>query len=109
MELPAEKIAELKGKYGEIAQVDLPEPAPVTVVVRMLTSAEFSKFEAQATSGNVQVKATVSKSMLQTAVVYPDPGELELLVQKYPGIPDSIGGEIMKLAGATLQAQTKKL
>jgi hypothetical protein len=76
-------------------------------LVRRPKTDEHDRQIAAALTGGIKV-AVESRNLARACVVYPDKASFGALIEELPGLGLSIAGELMKLTGASANAETKK-
>lgn len=111
--ITAEKLAELRSRYGKIWTFDVREDdlsAPTaTLVFRKPTEAEYEEWELF--SSNEKEKAqlpTRRKAFVQQLVVYPDAGAFRALCAENPALPLLVYHEVDLILGQKRVENAKK-
>lgn len=104
MALDAKLIEKLKAEHGEVYAL---EAAGASVVVRPPSRAAMKRFFNLSSREDRRYEAL--EALLQDCAVYPEPSELARLLEKKPGLVAPFGEQLVKLAGATEEADFRPL
>jgi len=104
MPLDAKMIEKLKAEHGEVY---LLEAAGVGVVVKAPTRASMKRFMALASREDRRYEAL--EALLRDSVVWPEAGELATILERKPGLVAPFGEQLVRLAGATEEAEFRAL
>lgn len=99
-----DRIAELKAAHGEVYEITA---CDVTVVVKAPTRAQYNQY--RTLMFDPDRRALANQGLLLNCVVDPDRAGMEALLERLPGLAETIGSEIAEIAGLTKQVETKKL
>lgn len=104
MPLDAKTLEKIKSEYGEVY---LLEASGVAVVVKPPSRAAMKRFMAMASRDDRRYEAL--ESLLRDCVVYPDASELNAILERKPGVVAPFGEHLVRLAGATEEADFRAL
>ncbi len=97
-------VEALKAKYGPLSQL---EAAGETFIVRSPTRDVWKRFRAQVMD---EGKRTVAMdNLVRGCVVSPEMTEFEAVVDRLPGIVETLGKTLVEMAGAGGEAEKKAL
>jgi hypothetical protein len=77
------------------------------VYVRRPSRAEYKDFRAAASNDKKQAAAL--ETLLCTCVVYPSGAAFQAMLDEAPGLSETFGEELLKIAGLAVSADSKKL
>jgi len=97
-------IQRLKAEHGEVYLV---ESGGVAVVVRPPRSPEYKRFRSLVMDEKRRPDAL--ERLTRDCVVWPDPEELDALLERRPALAEVVGGKLLELAGAAEEVEIKKL
>jgi len=108
-----QKIKEAKAAAGVpdgellIIETEL-DDAPVAAF-RVPTRPVWKRYRAEATSGDPSVKSAAFGPLVFASRVFPGERELETMIEHYPGLLETFGGELIDHAGANHAKKVSKL
>lgn len=104
MPLDAKLVEKLKAEHGEVYIL---EAAGGSVVVKPPSRAAMKRFFNLSAREDRRYEAL--EALLQDCAVYPDPSELARLLERKPGLVAPFGEQLVRLAGATEEAEFRPL
>jgi hypothetical protein len=108
-----QKIKEAKTAAGVpdggllVVETEIPD-APVAAF-RVPTRAVWKRYRAEASSPDPSVKAAAFGPLVYASCVYPPQTELDAAIERYPGLLETFGGELIDHAGANHAKKVSKL
>lgn len=106
MNLSHEQIEQLKEQHGELHLIEAPKTEQY-VVVKHPTRHHMERFQNAASSAK---KLPVAQRDLVLGVaVYPENGQLEATLERFPGLVQTFAHNILEIAGVDEDATAKKL
>jgi hypothetical protein len=103
-QIPADILAELKAKHGEVWTLTLGDDV---FGITMPTTPNYDRCMSVIAENRSKAPGAL-RTLAKGIVVYPAAPEYEALIRKRPGIPSRIAGEALKLAGAEESEFAKK-
>jgi hypothetical protein len=101
-----EKQAELEGKYGDLRGLKH-NSKPLAVLLREPKLAEYKRYRAGAL--NERSRPEAQELLFRQLCVWPEtPGEVQQLLERWPGCPEACTVIIEKLTGLTGAEQGKE-
>lgn len=86
------------------------EDDTATVVVKIPSDLQYKAFKAEATKAETTEKAMRALPVLvRNCLVWPTKEEWKAMGDEFPGLPDTVGQELLKLTGAAGQVRSKNL
>lgn len=92
-----EEIISLEGTHHRIGVVTDPTGKEWCVVLRKPNSGEYKRFRSW--SNQPMRMAEAQEQMVKDTCVFPTGGDLEALLEDWPGVPEACGRMILELAG----------
>jgi hypothetical protein len=109
LSLTEEKIAELKERHGEgqLVAITVDSSTGEQVVIRRPSRAEWKKFRAHGSDDKRRQHAP--ENLVRECSVFPDVDRLNALLDRYPGLVETLTIELVQLAGMTDSPEKKVL
>lgn len=104
--IEASKIEELRQKHlgAELHRVRI---AGEELVARSPSAAAWERFTAR--RGDPSTRFAACRQLLVDCVLHPTGAELGDLIERRPGIVDSVASKLAELCGAAMEAEAEKL
>lgn len=109
-----EKFDELLAKAKELnprirpVSIRLPGlPDPIRVAIRPASLAEYNAWKTQSNSSSENISGQANAQLFRFCCVVPDPksAEFDQLVSDYPGLRDTVAGQIKAISGLSIQVE----
>lgn len=101
----AKLVEELKTKHGELHE--LSAPSGETVIVATPSKATWKRFQSQI--HDERRRADAIEGLVRACIVHPANGDVELMLDRRPGLVETFGKVIVELGGAGQEVQKKAL
>ena len=105
MALTEERAQALKNLHGEVAELTM--SGGEVVYVRTPSVDLYARFRSQ--SSDPKKKDAAVGNLVRACVLHPESAEFETMVSRRPGLIDSVGLELMTLAGLDAVVEKKVL
>lgn len=104
MGVSSETIEALKSKHGEVFEISA---CGYDFVVRVPTSVECERWQDKAAEDKKKGIRALGQ-LVRDVLVFPSLDEYDAILSKRPMLSTSLGGEVLKIAGATDDVEVKK-
>ena len=98
------KIDQLKAAHGDVY---LLKAAGEELVLRAPRRLEWQQFRDFGSDDRKRSRA--AETLFRACCVYPDRAELDTVLERHPGIPETAMDKLSELAGVVVGAETSKL
>lgn len=101
-----EIIAELKAEHGEIYQIDARE-FDKTIIVKKPDRHVYKRYRKDGMDDDR--RHTALQQLVDDVIVWPPQAEFQAMTDDLPGLYNTFGNEIARLAGLSREVDSKKL
>lgn len=116
MPIDEQTLESLKAKHGSVLHLKFFDPndereekdrtPAAEIVVKRPSRAAYKRWRSMIVDD--AKKADAVETLMKDAVVHPTLPEWEAMLDEYPALPETFGGEVLKLLGANTKADAKK-
>lgn len=104
-----EIIGKLKAEHGVIYLIQIPDLPDAAVVIKHPDRTAYKRFLAESSDERKHVKDKAFDIFSRSHVVFPVAEQFEEVLNLYPAILTTAGGELLRLAGIDDKVRAKKL
>lgn len=103
-ELTDEIVADLKHQHGDVYKI---EALGKVIVIKTPDDKIFQRFRDY--GADDERRSVATKKLVQDTVVWPPKPEFDAMVKAQPGLSESWGSEVARIAGLTRVVESTKL
>jgi hypothetical protein len=104
--LTPELIAELKAEHGEIYRLDARE-YDKTIVIKKPDRHVYKRYRKDGTDEDKRHAAL--QQLVDDVIVWPPPDEFQAMTDDLPGLYETFGNQVARIAGLSREVDSKKL